>query len=47
MLLDSNIIIYAMQPEHSFLRQFVAEQTSLVVSAVSYVEVSGFHQIKD
>lgn len=47
MLLDSNIILYAMQPEHSFLRQFVAEQASLAISAVSYVEVLGFHQIKD
>ena len=46
MLLDSNIIIYAMRPEHSFLRDFIAEQKSLTVSAVSYVEVLGFHQIQ-
>jgi predicted nucleic acid-binding protein len=36
-----------MQPKHSFLRQFIARQTSLAVWAVSYVEVLGFHQIKD
>lgn len=41
MLADSNIIIYAAQPEHADLRQFIAEH-SPVVSAVSYVEVLGF-----
>ena len=42
MLIDSNIIIYASKPEYSSLRQFIAEN-SPVVSAVSYVEVLGFH----
>lgn len=42
MLVDSNIIIYAAQAEHSFLRQFIAEHAPSV-SAVSYVEVLGFH----
>jgi len=41
MLIDSNILIYAAQPEHAFLREFIAEHAP-VVSAVSYVEVLGF-----
>lgn len=44
MLIDSNIIIYASKPEYSNLRQFIAENAP-VVSAVSYVEVLGFHQL--
>ena len=42
MLIDSNIIIYAAQPEHENRRQFIAEHTP-AVSAVSYVEVLGSH----
>lgn len=42
MVIDSNIIIYAAKPEFAALRQYIAEQTP-VVSAVSYVEVLGFH----
>ena len=42
MLIDSNIIIYAAQPEHELLRTFIATHTP-AVSAVSYVEVLGFH----
>ena len=41
MLLDSNIIIYAAQPRHAALRQFIAANVP-AVSAVSYVEVLGF-----
>lgn len=44
MILDSNIIIYAGNPENGFLRQFIAEQ-SPSVSAASYVEVLGFHKL--
>lgn len=44
MLMDSNIIIYATQPAHSFLRTFIAEHAP-AVSAVSYVEVLGYHQL--
>ncbi|MGL4612004.1 MAG: type II toxin-antitoxin system VapC family toxin [Trueperaceae bacterium] len=44
MILDSNIIIYAAQPEHQFLRDFVV-QHSPAVSAVSYVEVLGYHKL--
>lgn len=46
MLLDSNIIIYAAKPEHSSLRQFIANH-ALAVSAVSFVEVLGFHRLSD
>lgn len=46
MLLDSNIIIYAAQPENSALRQFIAEQ-SPAVSALSYVEVLGYYQLTE
>jgi hypothetical protein len=46
MLLDSNIIIYASQQEHEFLRKFIAEN-SPYVSALSYLEVLGYHQLTD
>jgi predicted nucleic acid-binding protein len=44
MLIDSNIIIYASQPEHAGLREFIAAQAP-AVSAVSYVEVLGYHEL--
>ena len=44
MLLDSNIIIYAAKPEHPELRRFIADH-SPAVSAVSYVEVLGYHKL--
>ena len=44
MLIDSNIIIYAAQPEHEALRQLIAEKAP-AVSAVSYVEVLGYHSL--
>jgi len=46
MLVDSNILIYASQPEHAQLRQFIADDVP-AVSAVSYVEVLGYHQLDD
>jgi len=46
MLVDSNILIYAAQPAHAHLRQFIAEHAP-AVSAVSYVEVLGYHQLDD
>ena len=46
MLLDSNIIIYASKPEYADLRRFIAEHTPSV-SAVSYVEVLGYHRLTD
>jgi len=44
MLVDSNILIYAAQPAHASLRQFIADRAP-AVSAVSYVEVLGYHQL--
>ena len=46
MLLDSNIIIYATQPHHDELRQFIAS-VSPVVSTISYVEVLGYHLLSE
>jgi predicted nucleic acid-binding protein len=46
MLLDSNIIIYAAQPEHAALRQFI-ETHAPAVSVVSYIEVLGYHQLTE
>ncbi|MEK7830216.1 MAG: type II toxin-antitoxin system VapC family toxin [Acidobacteriota bacterium] len=46
MLIDSNIIIYSVQPEHSNLRNFIA-QNAPAVSAISYVEVVGYHKLTE
>jgi predicted nucleic acid-binding protein len=46
MLLDSNILIYAAQPEHTRLRQFIAEHAP-AVSIISYIEVLGFHRLQE
>lgn len=43
-LLDSNIIIYASQPEHTELRQMLAEQ-EVAVSVISKIEVLGFARL--
>ncbi|HEY9608270.1 MAG TPA: type II toxin-antitoxin system VapC family toxin [Allocoleopsis sp.] len=46
MLLDSNIIIYATQPENAWLREFIAEHEP-AVSALSYVETLGYHRLTE
>ena len=46
MLVDSNILMYAAHPAHAHLRQFIAVHAP-AVSAVSYVEVLGYHQLDD
>lgn len=46
MLIDSNIIIYASRPEYAELRRFIAEHAP-AVSAISYVEVLGYHKLTD
>lgn len=46
MLIDSNIIIYAAQPSVGWLREFIAEHAP-AVSAVSYVEVLGYHRLTE
>lgn len=45
MLLDSNIIIYAAQPEWESVRKFIEANTP-AVSLISYVETLGYHQLK-
>jgi predicted nucleic acid-binding protein len=44
MLLDSNIIIYAAQPEHEPLRQFI-QANVCCTSIISYIEVLGYHRL--
>ena len=44
MLVDSNIIIYAVRPENTFLRSFF-ENHLPAVSAISRVEVLGYHNL--
>jgi toxin FitB len=46
MLIDSNIIIYSVQPEYENLRGFIKENHPYV-SAVSYVEVLGYHGLTE
>ena len=46
MLVDSNILIDAAQPAHTHLRPFIAAHAP-AVSAVSYLEVLGYHQLDD
>ena len=46
MLIDSNIIIYAAQTAYDDLRRFIAQNTP-AVSAVSYVEVLGYHRLTE
>jgi hypothetical protein len=46
MLIDSNIIIYASRPEYAELRRFIAEHAP-AVSAISYVEVLGYHKLTE
>ncbi|MEA5625434.1 type II toxin-antitoxin system VapC family toxin [Nostoc sp. UHCC 0251] len=46
MLLDSNIIIYSAQPENAQLRELIAEYVP-AVSALSYLEVLGYHLLKE
>jgi len=45
-LLDSNIFIYAIQPEHHKLREWLEHQT-IAASAISLVEVLGYHGLND
>ncbi|MEH2170413.1 MAG: type II toxin-antitoxin system VapC family toxin [Nostoc sp.] len=46
MLLDSNIIIYSAQSENAQLRELIAEYAP-AVSALSYLEVLGYHLLKE
>ncbi len=45
MLIDSNIIIYATQPESTHLRLFLSNQNQLNVSIISKIETLGYHKL--
>ena len=45
-LLDSNIVIYSAEPEHSELQQFVEEQDT-AISIATYIEVLGFRGLDE
>jgi predicted nucleic acid-binding protein len=45
MLLDSNIIIYATEPEYDMVRSFLAQQQLPIISIISKIEVLGYHQL--
>ncbi len=45
-MLDSNLIIYAARPEYPGLRRLIAAR-SPAVSAISVVEVLGYHKLTD
>jgi hypothetical protein len=44
MLLDSNIVIYAAEPNYDSVRRFIAQQKP-VVSIISKIEVLGYHKL--
>ena len=46
MLIDSNIIIYAVQPERTALRLYL-DTLPRTVSVVSYIETLGFQRLSD
>ncbi|MBY0231190.1 MAG: type II toxin-antitoxin system VapC family toxin [Gemmataceae bacterium] len=46
MLLDSNIIIYAIRPENDVLREFI-RLNKPAVSSISLVEALGYHKITE
>lgn len=45
-LLDSNIIIYAAQPQHNELRALILDEPA-GISLVTQVEVLGFHRLSE
>jgi toxin FitB len=45
-LLDSNILIYATQPRHDAVRDFIAAHAP-AISVISRVEVLGYHRLRD
>jgi len=44
LLLDSNIIIYSVQPEHQYLRDYLST-SHLAISVIGKVEVLGYHKL--
>ena len=46
MLLDSNVIIYAADPQHSFLRELIKKEFPFV-SIANYIEVLGYDKLTE
>ena len=47
MILDSNIVIYSIQPQFKKLKAYLGANAAVIaVSSVSKVEVLGYHQLK-
>lgn len=46
MLFDSNIVIYSTQPDYPQIQTLLDEQ-DISVSAISCIEVLGYHQLED
>ncbi|MBD2755238.1 type II toxin-antitoxin system VapC family toxin [Spirosoma validum] len=47
MILDSNILIYFVEPNYDTLRAYLAEQKEpLYISLITKLEVLGFHKLK-
>lgn len=46
LLIESNIFIYAILPEHKVLRDWMLKQ-EFAAAEISLVEVLGFHRLKD
>ncbi len=46
MLIDSNILIYSVDPNYAFLRELIKQHVP-VVSIVSYIEVLGYEKLSD
>jgi predicted nucleic acid-binding protein len=45
-LLDSNILIYSLNPEYGFLKEIVFNKNN-AVSVITQIEVLGFHKISE
>lgn len=45
-LLDSNILIYSLNPEYNFLKGIVLDKNN-ATSMITQIEVLGFHKIKE
>ena len=46
-LLDSNIVIYAAQPDYDGLRQLISEHEAAAVSVVSLIEIFGYPELDE
>lgn len=46
MIIDSNIIIYSLKPEHNRIRKFISDNRPSV-SVITVIEVLGYHLLSD